>query len=277
MCLKKIKKWPEKYPRRIIIAILILFCIFTAIVFYFTLPEDVAKTKIVVEPQKLDVSLSPGENFTKTISISVKKQGDVNITLYANKPMYDWVNFSNNENVRVEADRTDYVNVEFEIPENATPGEYKGTIEITHNQSLFSWDDIPGKDSKRLQRLFKDLYLIDWAENGNISKSHDNNTITIIKFKSPAVIHIRSLSGAETFNCTIVANITIDDKEEKVTLKIKDGNVCTLIVKHENGKQNIYRRVKEKIPIILTIKPREIIPKNVSILLVPQNQGKGYA
>jgi hypothetical protein len=222
---------------------------------------------IGVEPQKLDVSLSPGENFTKTISICANETGYVNGTLNAIEPMKKWLKFSNKENVSVAADRTYYVNVEFKILENANPGEYKGRIEITHNQFLFSWDDVPGNDSKRLRRSLKDVYKIDWAENAKISKSHDNKTITINKRK--------------VFFCTIgEANITIAEENDKATLKINDGNVYTLIVKKdkkEKDKRNIYRSVKEKIPIILTIKTREINLKNVSTLLLPQKQGKGYA
>jgi hypothetical protein len=135
MRLKKIKFCEKHLLGIIMIAIFIISLIPTAIVFYFTLPEEVAKTKIVVEPQKLDVSLSPGEKYTKTISISVQEQGDVNITLYANKLMYDWVP-SIKKNFQVEANETYYINVEFVNLSNATFGKYEGRIEITHNGSV---------------------------------------------------------------------------------------------------------------------------------------------
>jgi hypothetical protein len=256
-------EWYKEHKRlAIFIALIIIvpmIIIAIPFCFFFTSPCESVGSPIGVEPQKLDVSLSPGKNFNKTISIKAYETGYVNLTRNAIKPMYDWVNFSNNGNVSVEADRTDYVNVEFKIPENATPGEYKGTIEITHNLFLFSWDDVRRDNNKGLRRSLKDVYKINWSENAKISKSDDNKTINITKLV-PCFRY--------------VAKITIDEKNEKATLKINDGNVYTLIIKKENGKQNIYRSVKEEIPmkeipILLTIEPRETSPKNVSILLVP--------
>lgn len=98
-------------------------------------------SQIAFAPQKLDVSLSPGENFTKTISIRAIGIGTINVTLNANEPIDKWVHFSNkgkkSESVEVpiEVGKTSYVNVKLDIPQNTTPGEYKCAIEITHNSA----------------------------------------------------------------------------------------------------------------------------------------------
>jgi uncharacterized membrane protein len=138
MCLNKIKKilnkikeCCEKHPLGLMILIFIISLILTAIAFYVLLPEDVAK--IEVELQKLDVSLSPGENYTKTISITVNEAG--NVALNAIGPIKDWVP-SINRSFHVEENEKHYINVEFVNLSNATLGEYKGRIEITHNGSV---------------------------------------------------------------------------------------------------------------------------------------------
>jgi hypothetical protein len=137
MCFKEIKKRCEEHLRITITLFFIILAFIIGAFFFcvFTPQNESVGSPIGVEPQKLDVSLSQGENFTKTISISVKKQGDVNITLYANKLMYDWVP-SINRSFHVEANETYYINVEFVNLSNATFGEYEGRIEITHNGSV---------------------------------------------------------------------------------------------------------------------------------------------
>ena len=89
---------------------------------------------------------------------------------------------------------------------------------------LFSWDDVPGNDDERLLRYIKDNHDIGWAENAEISKSDGEMTISILKDGNSAEI----------------AEITLDEKEEKATLKITDDKTYVLKVKEENGKLNIY-------------------------------------
>lgn len=86
---------------------------------------------------------------------------------------------------------------------------------------LFSWDNVPGTDSEKLQSLLMDKFRVDWAENADISKSDDGKTILISKDENSA-------------------EIVMDVMKENVTLKLSDGRTRGLKVKMENGKRNIY-------------------------------------
>ena len=92
---------------------------------------------------------------------------------------------------------------------------------------LFSWDNVPGNDSKKLLEFLKDDLDIEWAENAKIFKSDDGKIIHIYKNKNSA-------------------KIMIYEKEEKATIKISDGRTHDLKVKTENGKLNIYSDRKNK-------------------------------
>ena len=86
---------------------------------------------------------------------------------------------------------------------------------------LFSWDSVPGDDDEKMEFLMAD-FDIGWAENSEILKSDDGKTISIFKAEKSA-------------------EIIIDEKKEKATLKITDGIIHELKVKKENGKLNIYK------------------------------------
>jgi len=90
------------------------------------------------------------------------------------------------------------------------------------DQYLFSWDNVPGDDSERLLRYFRNDLNICWVDSAQIHKSNKGHkTIRIFKDENSA-------------------EITIHVKEEKATLKISDGRTRNLKVKNENGKLNIY-------------------------------------
>jgi len=109
---------------------------------------------------------------------------------------------------------------------------------------LFSWDDVPGKDSDRLLRYLWDDLGIDWAKNAEISKSEDGKTIHISK-------------GGNS------AKITIGENETKATLKIGGGRTYDLKVKDVGGKRNIYEylsddgAVTNRLKIDVMVKPKE--------------------
>ncbi len=86
---------------------------------------------------------------------------------------------------------------------------------------MFSWDSVPGDDDEKMEFLMAD-FDIGWAENSEILKSDDGKTISIFKAEKSA-------------------EIIIDEKKEKATLKITDGIIHELKVKKENGKLNIYK------------------------------------
>jgi transitional endoplasmic reticulum ATPase len=82
--------------------------------------------------------------------------------------------------------------------------------------SLFSWGNVPGKDSKRLIRYLWDDLGVGWAEGAEIRKSDDGKTIYIVKDENSA-------------------KVTIDKNAEKATLKIGEGRTCDLKVKKYGG------------------------------------------
>ncbi|MEA2000006.1 MAG: HEPN domain-containing protein [Euryarchaeota archaeon] len=94
---------------------------------------------------------------------------------------------------------------------------------------LFSWDDVHNDRIEELIRfpellkfLMDDLD-INWADNAEILKSDDCKTIRISKEENSA-------------------EIKIDEKKEKASLKISYGIPHALKIKKENGKLNIYRK-----------------------------------
>jgi hypothetical protein len=88
---------------------------------------------------------------------------------------------------------------------------------------FFSWDNVPGNDSEKLLRFLRDDLDIVWAENTEIRKYKGDKAIRICKDENSA-------------------EIIIDEKKEKATLKIGDGRTHDLTVKKENGKLNIYKK-----------------------------------
>jgi len=101
---------------------------------------------------------------------------------------------------------------------------------------LFSWDNVPGNDSDIFPKFLRNDLDIDWTQNAEISKSDNDKTIRIVKDESSA-------------------EIVIDEKKEKATLKISDGRTSSLKVKKEGGKLNIYKnrigehKVEKQVPV----------------------------
>jgi hypothetical protein len=98
------------------------------------------------------------------------------------------------------------------------------TLEILYIP-LFSWDDVPKSDGKKLLefpmllRFLKDYFDSGWAENAELRRSGDGKTICISNDKNFAKI--------------------INGSDEKATLII-DDRTYSLKVKKVNGKLNIY-------------------------------------
>lgn len=141
------------YRNKALIIALIIIIIPSIILFFIYSPQ------IAVEPQKLDLSLSPGENFTKTISIGAIGRGDIGVTLVATEPIDKWVNLS---------------------------------------KYLFCWDNVPGKDNETLLRVLREDFDINRAENANISKSEDGKTLNITKGYNSTQIKIDEKKGKAT-------------------------------------------------------------------------------
>lgn len=85
---------------------------------------------------------------------------------------------------------------------------------IAPKNYLFSWNNVPGNDCKRLLKFLSNYFGIEWIENANTCKSYDNKTICISKDEN-------------------LVKITIDEKKEKATLKINNTETYELKVKKE--------------------------------------------
>jgi hypothetical protein len=90
---------------------------------------------------------------------------------------------------------------------------------------LLNWDSVPGNDDEKFKKSLRDYFDIGWAENAEIIKLEDGKTIRIFKDEYSA-------------------EIIIDEKKEKASLKISDGRTLDLKIKKENGKLNIYKKRK---------------------------------
>jgi hypothetical protein len=99
----------------------------------------------------------------------------------------------------------------------------KGTKNIV--EFWFRQDNVPGKDNYRIRKFLGDDLDIDWAENAEIHKFDEGKTIRLFKDENSA-------------------EIIIDEKKGKATLKISKGGTYNLKVKNENGKLIIYRYMK---------------------------------
>ena len=93
---------------------------------------------------------------------------------------------------------------------------------------LFSWNNVPEDDTERIMNFLKMEHRIDWAGNAKVDKHDDDKTIRLFKDENSA-------------------EIIIDDKEEKATLKITDCRTHELKVKKENGKLNIYKELEDAV------------------------------
>ena len=97
---------------------------------------------------------------------------------------------------------------------------------IVTKDCLFEWEKVPGEDNKRFLNTLTYLLNLNWAKGAKITKSGDRKTIRLSKEEKSA-------------------EITINEREEKLTLKISDGKTDYLKVKNENGRLNAYKIGKE--------------------------------
>lgn len=87
---------------------------------------------------------------------------------------------------------------------------------------LFSWDDIPGNDNRRLLDYLMKSLKIDWAKNAEIKKKENGKTIAVTKGENSL-------------------KLKLNEKEGKVLLEIVGGKTYKYILKKENSKLNIYK------------------------------------
>ena len=108
--------------------------------------------------------------------------------------------------------------------------DVENTEIIIKNKYLFSWDEISGKDNKRLIGFLKKRFNIEWVDEAKIEKIDDDKTIRVY-FEN---------------NCLY---FKLNDDETEIIVIIDDVETDEFIVKQQNDKLNIYKNktVIEKI------------------------------
>ncbi len=86
---------------------------------------------------------------------------------------------------------------------------------------LFSWGKVPGNDSDKLQKFLIERLGVGWVENVDISKTDNGKTIIV--------------SAGENS-----VELSLNEKRDKVNIKINNDRTYELHVKEENGELNIY-------------------------------------
>jgi hypothetical protein len=84
-------------------------------------------------------------------------------------------------------------------------------VEEEREYYLFDWNNVPGKESKRLLRILRDDLNINWAKKANICKSEDHKTISISKAGKEVKIMLRDANKGEA-----ILKIDRDSKNLKV-------------------------------------------------------------
>jgi hypothetical protein len=91
---------------------------------------------------------------------------------------------------------------------------------------LFSWDNVPGKESGKLIEYLEQKYGVDWVRTAKIEKI-DNNDIRIATEKN-------------------FLSLRLNNENTKVTLTINKVKTDEFIVKTENSKLNIYKDTEQE-------------------------------
>ncbi len=137
------------------------------------------------------------------------------------------------------------------IPINRKTGEVYDSYWY-RMEYLFSWDKVPGNDSKRLIEFLKQKFDISWVETARIEKIDDGKTIRVSTEKN-------------------YLSLTLNDEQTELNLKIDDGRTTELMVKTENGKlfrmDGVYSRNTETSSISAILDYERIVNPDESVTL----------
>jgi len=97
-------------------------------------------------------------------------------------------------------------------------------VKSINESVLFSWDEITGNDSSRFIKFLINRFGVDWVRTAKIDKTDDSHIK--ISFENKYIF------------------IEINEKQTRVILTIDVGRREEFILKNENGKLNIYDRIK---------------------------------
>ncbi|MCX9009880.1 MAG: phage tail protein [Candidatus Methanoperedens sp.] len=105
--------------------------------------------------------------------------------------------------------------------EEGTQVEFSYYVSNNHDEYLFSWDDIPGNDNRKLIEILIQKFGIDWVKTAKIEKIDDGRAVKV--------------SAGNNY-----LSLKLGDGKTEVNLKTDDGRTDKFIVKMENGKLSIY-------------------------------------
>lgn len=103
---------------------------------------------------------------------------------------------------------------------------------------LFNLNNVPGKDNLQLIKHLEKDVQIDWAENAEISKSKDNNIITIRK-ATDAIRRSGTFSKDNNTESGEILQLKVNRIENTATLEYADKKY-NYILKKENNNLNLY-------------------------------------
>jgi hypothetical protein len=91
---------------------------------------------------------------------------------------------------------------------------------VSDQGSLFSWDDIPGRDSRQLLYHLEKCVRVSWVKNAEIKKDATNRTVTVTDGKNSLTIKLENVA----------------------VLDLGDGETYEYELKREGGKLTVYNK-----------------------------------
>jgi hypothetical protein len=94
---------------------------------------------------------------------------------------------------------------------------------------LFSWDNVPGNESQSFISYLKNDMGIDWADNAQIVKTNDNETIRVFTYKNSLEFTL------EDNKSKILTTIGSDSYYDSKKIKNENGKICVCRLEYEPG------------------------------------------
>lgn len=94
---------------------------------------------------------------------------------------------------------------------------------------LFSWDNVPGNESQNLISYLKNDMGIDWADNAQIIKTSDNETIRVFTSENSLEFTL------EDNKSKILTTIGSDSYYDLKKIKKENGKICVCRLEYEPG------------------------------------------
>jgi hypothetical protein len=98
---------------------------------------------------------------------------------------------------------------------------------------IFSWDNVPGNESQSLISYLKNYTGIDWADNTQIVKTNDNETIRVFTSENSLELTL------EDNKSEILTTIGSDSYHDSKKIKKENGNICVYKLSDLKHRSNI--------------------------------------